>query len=75
MTKNISIICTVKNEEDNISTLLDSLLNQTLLADEIIIVDGGSTDKTISIIQDYSKRSSVIKLIQKKILILQKVET
>lgn len=64
--QNISVICTVKNEEDNISNLLDSLLNQTLSADEIIIVDGDSTDKTISVIEDYSKKFPVIKLIQEK---------
>jgi len=45
-----SYICTVFNEEKTIKEHLNSLLNQSKLPDEIIIVDGGSTDKTASVI-------------------------
>jgi glycosyltransferase involved in cell wall biosynthesis len=48
----ISFITTFLNEEKTILQLLKSLLNQTLLPDEIILVDGGSTDKTLSIISN-----------------------
>lgn len=63
---NISICITVLNEEGNISSLLDSLLLQTKKASEIIIVDGGSKDKTVEIIRHYQKKNSTIKLIIEK---------
>ena len=50
---NISICITTFNEEGSIGALLDSLLTQTKKADEIVIVDGGSTDKTVEIINHY----------------------
>ncbi len=60
-----SLIFTVKNEENSISNLLESILYQTKLPDEIIIVDGGSTDNTIKIINQY-KNQLPINLIVKK---------
>lgn len=60
----ISVIIPVKNEESNVEKLLDALLSQTRLADEIIITDGGSTDKTPTIIEGYVKANNFIKLIR-----------
>lgn len=51
-----TFISTVFNEEENILKLLDSLLLQSKLPDEIIIVDGGSTDNTVSRIKSYELR-------------------
>lgn len=62
----ISICITVLNEEKTISSLLESLLNQTKRADEIIIVDGGSTDKTLEIIKHYQKKNKSIKLLKER---------
>lgn len=50
---NISICITVFNEGDNLEALLDSLLCQSKKPDEIIVVDGGSTDKTLSVINNF----------------------
>jgi len=61
----ISCITTVFNEEKTITKLLDALYKQSLPADEIIIVDGGSTDKTVEIISSYQipeKATSQIKI-------------
>ena len=51
---NVSLIVTVKNEGDAIRPLLDSLLDQTVLPNEIIITDGGSTDHTLDVLQEYA---------------------
>lgn len=52
----ISFITTVFNEEKTLRKFLDSLLLQTKLPNEIIIVDGGSTDKTVDRIKNYESR-------------------
>lgn len=51
----ISFITTVFNEEKTIFLLLESLILQTLLPNEIIIVDAFSHDKTFEKLHDYKK--------------------
>jgi len=50
----ISLIATVLNEGANIHRLMHSLAAQTCLPDEVVIVDGGSRDDTVSIIKSYA---------------------
>ena len=50
---NVSFIATIYDEESTIYKLLNSLLDQSKIPDEIIIVDGGSTDGTLRIVKDY----------------------
>lgn len=45
----VSLIVTVKNEAATIGAFLDSVRAQTRRPDEVVIVDGGSTDATLSI--------------------------
>ena len=45
----ISIIVPVYNVEKYIAKCLDSLVNQTYLNIEILLIDDGSTDKSLSI--------------------------
>lgn len=59
----VSVTATVKNEESFIGRLLDSLLAQTQRPEEIIIVDGGSTDRTVEIIESYISQGAAIRLI------------
>ena len=49
----ISLIATVLNEGESIRGLLDSIAAQTRSPDEIVIVDGGSSDDTAAIIRAY----------------------
>ena len=42
----VSVASTVLNESDDIDSLVESLMRQTLSPAEVIIVDGGSTDGT-----------------------------
>jgi glycosyltransferase involved in cell wall biosynthesis len=52
----VSVIGTVYNEVENLHLLLDSLIAQTRPPDEVIIVDGGSTDGTPDRIRGYANR-------------------
>ncbi|MGA2910740.1 MAG: glycosyltransferase [Candidatus Microgenomates bacterium] len=63
---NISICITTFNEEGTIAPLLDSLMDQSKKAEQIIIVDGGSTDRTVEIIRHYQQKDSRIKLLVEK---------
>lgn len=47
----LSLIVTVLNEEKYIGKLIDSIAIQSIIPDEIIIVDGGSSDQTVAEIQ------------------------
>lgn len=51
----VSLIATVKNEGEHLRILLDSILNQTMLPDEVVICDGGSTDNTREILEGYQQ--------------------
>lgn len=59
----ISIIVTVRNEAKNMEELLDSFLIQEHPY-EVIIIDAGSTDGTVEIVERYQKSSDAIKLIK-----------
>ncbi len=52
----ITVIATVLNEGQSIRRLMDSLALQTRLPDEIVIVDGGSHDDTVAVIEEYADR-------------------
>ena len=49
----ISILIPARNEEKNISRILDSLINQTYQNFELIILNDNSTDKTREIAESY----------------------
>ena len=52
MKQSLSVVLSVHNEETNIREALESVKN---LANEIIIVDNESTDKTVQIAKKYTK--------------------
>ncbi|MHB1213710.1 MAG: sulfatase-like hydrolase/transferase [Thiobacillus sp.] len=51
-----TLIATVRNEVETIRAFVDSLLEQTRKPDEILIVDGVSTDGTREILEGYAQR-------------------
>ena len=64
MTK-ISVIIPCYNVEKYIAQCLDTTLDQTIKDIEVICVDDKSTDNTLSIINDYSKKDKRVKVIAK----------
>lgn len=61
--KNVSVILATFNGSKYLQRQLDSILNQTLLPDEIIICDDKSTDQTVSVLNNYiNNGNSKIKL-------------
>ena len=50
---NISIVIRCFNEERMIGRLLNGIAAQTVQADQIVIVDSGSTDRTLEIARRY----------------------
>ena len=62
----VSLCLTTFNEAVSIGRLLESLLGQTKRADEIVIVDGGSKDKTVEIIRHFQKKDNRIRLLIQK---------
>lgn len=57
----VSVVVPVYNEEKCIEFCLSSLLNQSYKDTEIIVVDDGSTDGSVNIVQKYN-----VKLLQQK---------
>ena len=60
----VSVVVPVRDEEDSIRELLDSLLAQTRPPDEIVIADGGSVDATALIIEEYIRTGAPVRLIR-----------
>ena len=59
---NYIIITPAFNEENHIERTLQSVIKQTTLPNEWIIVDDGSTDQTAEIVKKYTKKHNWIKL-------------
>jgi glycosyltransferase involved in cell wall biosynthesis len=62
----VSVIICAKNEEKNIGSLIELLLNQNYPNYEILIIDDASSDKTQEIIEGYELSNSKIKLVKVK---------
>lgn len=62
----VSIVIPVYNVEKYLERCLESLISQTLQDIEIIVVNDGSTDKSLTIINNFIERDSRIKVIDKE---------
>ncbi|MEF2901582.1 MAG: glycosyltransferase family 2 protein [Terrisporobacter sp.] len=66
MKPEISVIVPVYNSENNLCECIDSLINQTFINIEILLIDDGSTDKSGEICDKYMKIDKRIKVFHKK---------
>jgi len=58
----VSVIMPVYNQEEYLSTSLQSVLSQSLNEIEIICVNDGSTDSSLSVLESYAKNEKRIKV-------------
>ncbi len=63
---NFYIVIPAHNEQDSIGLTLDSLVRQTLLPKQIVVVNDNSTDETQDIIESYTSKYSWIRLVNTK---------
>ena len=66
MKRKVTIIVPIYNSEKYLEECLDSIINQTYNNLEIILVNDGSTDRSLSIIEKYSRLDKRIKYIYQK---------
>ncbi|KUK79339.1 MAG: sugar transferase related protein [Microgenomates bacterium 39_7] len=71
MAQKVSLIVTVLNEEKTIKKLLEAIAAQTKTPDELIIVDGKSSDKTIKIIRSFINKQQKINTLFRKNFVLK----
>ena len=63
MSDKISILMPSLNVAEYIEECMDSVINQTYQNLEILVIDAGSTDGTLELLQQYAKKDSRIKFI------------
>lgn len=61
----VSVVVPCYNVEKYLNQCIDSIVNQTLKEIEIICVNDGSTDSTLSILRDYEQKDPRVKIIDK----------
>ena len=62
----ISVIVPVYNAENRVSVCVESILNQTHSDFELILVNDGSKDGSLSVLRKYEKRDKRVKVVDKK---------
>lgn len=65
MTPAVSVVMSVYNTEKYLEQSIESILNQSFIDFEFIIIEDCSTDSSLSILKNYAQKDSRIKLIQK----------
>lgn len=59
----VSVVVPVLNTREYVRECLESIKNQTLKEIEVLCVDGGSTDGTLEIVEEYMKKDRRFRLI------------
>lgn len=60
----ISLVIPVRNEEHSLRELLASIAGQTRRPDEVILVDGGSTDRTVAVARELTAGDPRVQVIE-----------
>jgi len=60
----ISLIVPIRNEEETLGVLINSIRRQTWPPDQVILVDGGSTDQTLTIAHELIANDSRFEVIE-----------
>ena len=60
----MSVVVPARNEEDFIGSCLDSILAQDFEDLEVLVVDGDSSDRTVSIVESYAARDPRVRLLR-----------
>jgi glycosyltransferase involved in cell wall biosynthesis len=60
----VTVVATVRDEVGAIDGFLDALAAQTRAPDEVIVVDGGSTDGTVDVLQARALAWSALRVVQ-----------
>ena len=66
MSSELTVVVPVYNVEKYLGKCIDSILSQTLVVDEIILVDDGSRDRSGKIADEYAAKYKNIKVIHQK---------
>lgn len=61
---NISLVIPVRDEVKSLPALIASIRRQTLAPDEVILVDGGSVDRTVELARELTRGDSRFRLIE-----------
>lgn len=59
----VTLITTFFNEEDTVLNFIESISSQTTRPDEVILIDGGSTDSTVKKVKDFIKNNPSLKIL------------
>ena len=59
----VSLVVPIYNSSKYLNKCIDSLVNQTLKDIEIILINDGSTDKSLEILKNYQQKDNRIKIL------------
>src|SRR5215218_5912396 len=60
----ISLVVPVRNEEESLARLVSSIRRQTRQPDEVILVDGGSTDRTVALARELAAGDERFRIVE-----------